>query len=415
MHSLSLYVVATCFRKIFHRFNHPTFSSPYLRSLKNLDVTAYTFRASSVQAKPRMTENDELLLSSLLAELGTKLIPGFPILREVAQSTQLDQEQPVAFYSEATYREFHKLLYTLLDSFGTSLKALSAARGKGKMPAKGSAEFKACLRHVMFYGNALQRIAMGSAIDPYLQNIEPLLADHRRHGLNDPEDPDLSQVGTTVGEAREPLWMSYKKWLALILVHFNAVETLVAYVTGPYFSGRSISIKILVSPPVSHSIFDWETLLSNPALFPVQAVDLNKTNVATNEELLDFLKEATAAAHPAREVVMRIQGLVNGKHPNWKKAAELTALLAAYKLPNFYDYSNRIGHEMARGTPDFDSRENICRDLELMKARASLFIDLDQSIFTGTVHCEVSLASLFHISQDSGDEHRALSQHFNVS
>jgi len=172
-------------------------------------------------------------------------------------------QQLWVLYNENTYQEFHKLLCTLLDSFGKSLQALSDARDKKgnskgnlKVSVAGSAEFKACVGHVMFYGNALQCIAKGSAIDSHLQNLEPLLNNHRRPDLKkvDVEDSDLAVLTQPMvkemDKPPQPLWKPYKEWLVLMLAHFNAVETLVDYVTGLFFCGKSISIKILVSPEV---------------------------------------------------------------------------------------------------------------------------------------------------------------------
>jgi len=113
----------------------------------------------------------------------------------------------------------------------------------------------------MFYGNALQCIAKGSAIDSHLQNLEPLLNDHCRPDLKkvDVEDSDLTVLTQPMvkemDKLPQPLWKPYKEWLVLMLAHFNAVETLIDYVTGLVFRGKSISIKILVSPEVPHTIF----------------------------------------------------------------------------------------------------------------------------------------------------------------
>jgi len=200
--------------------------------------------------------------------------------------------------------------------------------GNSKVSVAGSVEFKAYVGRVMFYGNALQRIAKGSAIDSHLQNLEPLLNDHHRLDLKkvDVEDSDLTVLTQPMvkemDKPPQPLWKPYKEWLVLMLAHFNAVETLVDYVTGPFFCGKSISIKILVSPEVPPTIFPWETLLSNPELFPVQAVDF-EPDVPMNEELFDFLKEATSSASEALETVIKVKDSIDIEQPNWTKAAKL--------------------------------------------------------------------------------------------
>jgi len=263
MWNLSFYVIAACYRKILHQFSHSSFSVPYQNTLKNLDITTVTFHASSMEAKLTMIKSDQLLLSLFTtSELGAALIHAFPKLYEQVNFMKL--QQPWVLYNENTYQEFHKLLCTLLDSFGKSLQALSDARdkkGNSKVSVAGSAEFKACVGCVMFYGNALQRIAKGSAIDSHLQNLEPLLNDHCRPDLKkvDVEDSNLTVLTQPmikkIDKPPQPLWKPYKEWLVLMLAHFNAVETLVDYVTGSFFRGKSISIKILVSPEVPHTIF----------------------------------------------------------------------------------------------------------------------------------------------------------------
>jgi len=296
---------------------------PYQDTLKCLDITTVTFHASSMEAKPMMIESDQLLLSLFTTtDLGVALISAFPKLHQQVNSMEL--KQPWVLYNGNTYQEFYKLLCTLLDSFGKSLQALLDAHGQmgnSKVSVAGSVKFKACVGCVMFYGNALQHIAKGSAIDSHLQNLEPLLNDHRRLDLKkvDVEDSDLAVLTQPMvkkmDKPPQPLWKPYKEWLVLMLAHFNAVETLVDYVTGPFFRGKSISIKILVSPEVPHTIFPWETLLCNPELFPVQAVDF-ELDVPMNKELFDFLKEATSSASEALETVIKVKDSIDIEQPN---------------------------------------------------------------------------------------------------
>jgi len=395
----------------------------YQDTLKCLDITTVTFHASSVEAKLTMIKSDQLLLSLFTTtNLGVALIPAFPKLHQQVNSMEL--KQLWVLYNGNTYQEFHKLLCTLLDSFGKSLQALSDTRGQtgnSKVSVAGSVEFKACVGRVIFYGNALQHIAKGSAIDSHLQNLEPLLNDHCWPDLKkvDVEDSDLTVLTQPMvkemDKLPQPLWKSYKEWLVLMLAHFNAVETLVDYVTSPFFCGKSISIKILVSLEVPHSIFPWETMLSNPELFPVQAVDF-ETDVSMNKELFDFLKEATSSASEALETVIKVKDSIDIEQPNWMKAAKFVRSLGEYKLPNFQEYSSQIACIIEEGTPDPSSIETINSDLDLMHVRADPFVSLNEKMFfNGSLHCEASLASLFHVPPNSKPEYHTLSQHFIVS
>ena len=210
MWNLSSYVIAACYQNILRRFGHSSFSVLYWQdTLKCLDITTVTFHASSVEAKPMMIESDQLLLSLFTTtDLGVALIPAFPQLHQQVNSMELKQQW--VLYNRNTYQEFRKLLCTLLGSFGKSLQALLDARsqtGNLKMSVAGSVEFKACVGCVIFYGNALQRIAKGSAIDSHLQNLEPLLNDHRQPDLKkvDVEDSDLDVVDSDLAVLTQPM------------------------------------------------------------------------------------------------------------------------------------------------------------------------------------------------------------------
>jgi len=54
----------------------------------------------------------------------------------------------------------------------------------------------------------------------------------------------------------------------------------------------------------------------------VQAVDF-EPDVPTNEELFDFLKEATSSASEALETVIKVKDSIDIEQPNWTKAAKL--------------------------------------------------------------------------------------------
>jgi len=147
----------------------------------------------------------------------------------------------------------------------------------------------------------------------------------------------------------------------------------------------------------------------------VQAVDF-EPDVPMNEELFDFLKEATSSASEALETVIKVKDSIDIEQLNWTKAAKLVQSLGEYKLPNFQEYSSRITCIMEEGTSNPSSIETIDSDLDLMQARAYLFVSLNEKMFfNGSLHCEASLASLFHVPPNSKPEYHTLSQHFIVS
>jgi len=69
---------------------------------------------------------------------------------------------------------------------------------------------------------------------------------------------------------------------------------------------------------------------------------------------------------------------------------------------------------MEEGTSDPSSIKTINSDLDLMHVRAYLFVSLNEKMFfNGSLHCEASLASLFHVPPNSKPKYQ--SQHFIVS
>jgi len=168
-------------------------------------------------------------------------------------------------YTKDTCAEFHSLFILLLVRFEEHLEVLGKTRGDGKVPTPCSKEFNITVESVITSGYALQRLAHGAALQMHLQTIGPSM---RLNYLSQMEMPmpapvvveeqeefdvDLKAVQPFVnvnGAAESRLWKSYIDWLRLIMVHFDAVEILVNYFTGPSCPRDAISIHILVPPSV---------------------------------------------------------------------------------------------------------------------------------------------------------------------
>jgi hypothetical protein len=75
------------------------------------------------------------------------------------------------------------------------------------------------------------------------------------------------------------------------------------HISGPHFNHDTISIKILVSPPVGQAMLPRLTLLNDSALFPMQsarsALDvldlLDDASHPTNDGILKFLETAVSS------------------------------------------------------------------------------------------------------------------------
>lgn len=444
---LFFYIVATCHRKIHRRFNHPQLSEPYYTSL--LRVKSCTFQERRIVSIE--TQNDRILLSSL--EPPTTLVATQKIPKLVKQAALARAGKPYALYTKDTCIEFHYLLCELLVSFKTALDDLLDSRGPDTPSAKGSDRFKKCMHRVMVYGYALQRITKGSGIEPHLQNIESSLRDNRRVGQNgrvgdlrdqkedwEECDVELLEPSTTIqSDGRsQPVWKSYLDWLRLMLVHFDAVDTLTAYVGSEGFRAHytGISVKILVLPSVGNRMLPWKTLFEDSQLLPsVIELDGGKTYVSS-ADLFDFLNHMGSlrpqnAIGEIRAFKKFIAKMLQDRtfplsNADGVKANTFVQGLKGYAFPGWDEYTTRILANLVELAACIKSEESelllsdITNTLDLLTNNVSFFKDLGTSKFDqdfhGRLHCEAGLASLLEFSPDKvGDPYSNLLQQLSSS
>lgn len=417
---LLAYVVATCFPKIHTRLNHRSVSMPYLTSLRQAKIFEFKELSPHEPIRESQRRKDKTLLS-LLPDLGlsTKL----PKLTEQATRAAAGDE-PHALYNKDTYWEFHILLIELLGSFQQAVEGLSKSRGSLVEPEAGSPEFLQHLDKATFHGSILQAIVQGSGISQHLKRLAPSLGDHRRPELvnstmtkgegeamdstmtdeqREDQDMELLQIrpGVIGEDGRvQSVWKSYLDWLGLILAHYNAVQTLVRFVKGPYFHTKSISIKILTSPNVGTRKLDWKTVLNNSKFFPYHSGDLSI------KAIFDFLEDGIAS-HP--EVTMtHIKDFRQAFIQFTSKTLSLGDLSVPLKRlesqighARWGEYIGQICSNVAKLEQSPNDPESISRittatgllldDVNIFK----LFRDINTKGFTGSLHCEATLASLF--------------------
>ncbi|KAF8964834.1 hypothetical protein BDZ97DRAFT_1757742 [Flammula alnicola] len=88
-----------------------------------------------------------------------------------------------------------------------------------------------------------------------------------------------------------PLWTSYINWLRLITAHFDAVDILIGYITGPLFQHETVSIQIVVALPVNGQMV-WDPLSA-------------KANAGiSNTGILEFLKKSLDPSSTAKVIKM---------------------------------------------------------------------------------------------------------------
>jgi hypothetical protein len=429
------YVISTCFAKIYHRLNHKSVSLPYLTSLRQVQTVEFKELPPDMRITESQRKNDELLFTLFpFLEFSAEL-PGL-----AGQATRAARNEPHALYTKETSWEFHLLLIKLLDSFHQALAGLDKSRGTPVKPEAGSPEFLRHLSKAVSSGYALQRIVRGSGISHHLYNLTLSLDYHRRpeHAnstmakgkgkatdltmtdgeCTEDQDMDLLEIRPGVikdGQPR-PLWKSYLDWLKLILNHFNAVEILVRFITGPYFQTKAISIKILTSPNVGGLKLPWREVLNNPMRFPESGEGVS------NEAIFKFLSDGITGIFNLKSPdvpVKDVNNFLNIFQQFTTSEAPLVLFedlkssglyLNKHKGPTHWkEYIDQINSNVANLQHYPNDSESIFRINEAVHllldnaAIFRLFRDVDSLAFTGSLHCEATLASLFMLPPPSSD------------
>ena len=232
---------------------------------------------------------------------------------------------------------------------------------------------------------------------------------------NEEGDDDLLQLATL--DRSEHRWKSYRKWLKLILTHFDAVETIAKYLTSRHFHYHTVAIKILVSATVGTSMLPLNALLKDPNVFPTKLkLSTDTANLPTNHDILQFLVDAISC-HPD-DALVTINHLLTIIHiiSQNSEDMEVTSLgaeqvvalareLANYNLPCWADYTAKL-------VDDFDTLAilkpsdpisndhlqdlitDIKETLHLLQDSALVYQSIMKAEFSGSQHCEVTIASV---------------------
>lgn len=421
---LMKYTIATCHPKMIRRFDNGL-SACYMESLRGVkDLLVKPEVQSDIDA--HKVVHDRALLEEFVKytdEIPDMLQTSIPKIKLICGQLP-PKGKPFQLYTSETCMEFHNLLLELLDSFQLSLRKLKPFRGK---PVHDPDLFRKLLRKILVYGFALLSIARGNAIEMHLQSIEGLLADHRRANVKPspmPEEEDMEKDGTMAEEELEvvqpllsdtglpmPLWKTYRDWLRLMVVHFDAVNILMRFVAHKSPSQTAISVKILVAPTVDNGLLSWSDLLNDPKLFPVG----NTTSSGpTNQDLLDFLMTALAKIKTARKYAS--SGLAAQKYWNERnlKNKSKQIIQQLHSLKNLSDYVGSVDDicelvtkrnaDEAAGKPE-DSAvvdditnkiQSLCDTLDKECERVRFPFNLEMTKFLGTLHCEACLTSILH-------------------
>jgi hypothetical protein len=405
-YNLMKYIVATCCRKMIHRFTHPV-SKMYIESLKSvgdIPLNESLLERSIPDADAAEKSHDEHFLCGLYI-LWKKNLIKFPIPALVKQAERAMNRQDFRVYSAETYLEFHRLILALLELYREALQVLSTSPAK----LKGTSErpFEEWLRAAVFCGLALHNLTRGAALRIHLKNIEDRLhfnpdvdtksrsvpnerEDEGREAEDKGREEDLEAVDPSVHGV--DLCEFYWKWFRLLLVHFQAAEILTRYVSEPRFqSGTPISIRILSPPQADDKLLPWQELFADEKFLPPTSVRLGNTETS-NAEILNILTEGTWD-------ILKWSSAIKAAKEAWandklNETIELIALLKSSPLPGWGTTAERllcILQEPIEYEPDITDMIHALSD------STWLFTCLSNCKFKGALHCEASLASLISL------------------
>lgn len=248
---------------------------------------------------------DHLLLDTIRSLAMTELAEKIPNL---IQTTKDMEKTPGAseIYNKDTYMEFHRLLCHMLHRFHFSLITLQGLyKPDSKLPDSKLPDSKLvdsenlknindALNAIMVWGRYLRTMVRSAAIEKYLKTIAHLLEmDDEKSWMpaTDEEETEFDVLKPYSMYQGQPLlpWQSYKDWLRLTVLYFDATTILCDHVRSLASLSRiDISIKILSPrlPDYDQKMLPWKVLLRHKLYFPELP---NNREQPSAEALISFL------------------------------------------------------------------------------------------------------------------------------
>jgi hypothetical protein len=254
-----LYIIAASFRKMNSRMN-TDISRVYFDCLCN----QMTFPFDKLPRKADERNHDQAFLKAI-PQLADKTQTSIPNLLRTAKLPQ-----PTEIYNTSTYMEFHLLLCELITRFRESLERLQDL-GALKREVKFE-DLLQYLQQVYVFGYYLGTMVRSSAIEIHLQTIAcHLVVDFEKpwtpEGEEDTDFQHLKPYSMRNGKILLP-WESYRDWLKLMLLYFDAAQVLLTHVNSWSPHIPAISITIITPPVPNKMMLPWSDLLENKRLFP---------------------------------------------------------------------------------------------------------------------------------------------------
>lgn len=414
-------------------------------------------------------------------------------------------------YTEDTCQEYHQLLVILLKRFRKSLQqfALSNKECQGSWKE----EFKDYLEDVVLWGELLQLMIDGQAIEQHLRVITCELVKSGHPGLSRSEivvesqlsedtavgegadsegvdaavgedaaldkagdtdsdmnedDVDLSgvqmeedaedEMGNTEMFAKEDsddadfagmqrstnrvnrgpvlIWESYRDWLKLLTVHFEAIKIITSFIAAPYPTTRSsltagrsrpispdISISVLAPGHQGYTMLGWEAALREFLPGPKKS----RAPKADANTIIDFIKEKTLADSAEKENILKeveesLRELNTGKvvcstspgsqptrrisRPPYLKLLQSLRKFATDNRPINDEKIDAVIKSITLLKHQYKATAVIdvaVGKMESLKIRSPFTpfkegTNLSIGVFSGTIHCELCLATLVHLA-----------------
>lgn len=295
LQDLQLYVIAASFPKMLFRMNNRRIAKHYFECFRKLESMDFEFveHPSTATTGSNSKHPDRLLFDAINALAGTT--DRIPNLTQMAKDMQ---KTPREIYNKDTYMEFHWLLCSMLNRFHQSLTTLKNLHEQRETPdskildLKSLGDIKDILNFIMVHGRCLRAIVRSAAVEKHLKTIAHLLeVDDEKLGMPSREDEiELHVLKPYSMYQGQPLlpWQSYRDWLRLTVLYFDATVILRDHVHSLLLSHIDIDIKILSPrlPDEDQKMLPWKVLLRHKLYFPELP---NAPEQPSAEALISFL------------------------------------------------------------------------------------------------------------------------------
>ena len=427
------YVITVSHQKIIRRFETDS-SQDYWASFDSVKSDDILFSAAP-KRKFRQTEvrNDLNFLAALQGGV-IDYAEKFPNIAKIVKELPDLERSGTSFeiFNDTTCEEYHFLFIDLVKQYKAFVNEIATM-------AKNGEPFGDKLGPVVETGYAILTMVEGRAFYLYLPTIASKLSKslseyiriraERRvgggHGAKergaeeqDAEEQDV-KAGMTLWDpveadtATTATWKSFKSWIMLMLVQFDAADALCTFVDlVPDFSSADVEVKIVYSPVLSDKTIPLEVLLTKKYI-PEAA----SNNSPTNAKLLDFIKAAYTVKRQAKFIKSFTESwgpkhvpdaikflkevLEEVENPEHDSEAEDGDDEANQKL-TIAGLSDQIIQLVSQPAQDVNATNIIqgkfwalgeLLNLQERQDRYDLKF-VDKPTFTGALHCEAGLASI---------------------